>query len=180
MILSQVKHSPRIYRYTEWDRNHERERLARNPDDEPQVDFNDHEVINEQVRLLKVLCARRVVADTEFAKLVGAEIGAQNAAVVAHTLVELRQLPELLTVLSERRGHRIPAPGDSLAKLQDRVYGPAVHVDCLVWMALREKLEREPHWFTDGDLDAIDGACSMEERLFTLLQQKRVIDAAEF
>src|SRR5689334_8937389 len=87
-ILRQFKPYDRVYRHTEKEIANEKLRLARNPDDEPSIDFNDAAVVNEQVMLLKVLVAQGGVTDEAYVRIVSDEVDEDSAPVAVHALIE--------------------------------------------------------------------------------------------
>jgi hypothetical protein len=147
LILSQVKPDSKIYLEAELGMALARYRRAQKARDEgnalpPEEDAETREkkastVINEQVRLLKILYGQRVQEADEFVKILGDEVDEVNAAVIIHTLIELGRLDAVLGGIGWRKRRN-------------------ADVRRALWRAVREKLRREPHQFSDADLDAID------------------------
>jgi hypothetical protein len=100
-------------------------------------------VVNEQVRLLKVLYGQRGHEADEFVKILADEVDEVNAAVIIHTLIELRRLEAVLGIIGGQKRNDID-------------------MRRALWRAIREKLRREPHQFSEADLDAIDALRTVE------------------
>jgi hypothetical protein len=139
LILGQVKPSDRIYRYTESDVLLENLRAASEPDAPRVADVKDTTIVNEQILLLKVLRGQGGHSETDFVTVLSEEVSADNATVVVHTLIDVGRL-------------------DAVLALRKAVKASSLHFRAALWTAVGEKLRREPHRFTDKDLDAIDDA----------------------
>lgn len=104
----------------------------------------DAEVVNEQIPLLKILYAQcSPEQQPAFIPLLLAQLNESNAAVVVHSALELGGLIQLKKVLDDP---------DKLSL--------AVRLN--VWKALREKVAKESHTFTDADLDLLEKVRSTE------------------
>jgi hypothetical protein len=158
LILGQFKSYHRIYKHTERELTNERLRLAKNPDDEPAVDFNDTTVVNEQVLLLKTLRGQGGHTEEDFVKILSEAIHEDNAPVVVHTLVEVGRLDAVLAMVGKTKLEELELPAE-------------------IWSTLGEKLRREPHRFTDADLDAISKVRGADERTMRTQQKRRLGDA---
>jgi hypothetical protein len=100
-------------------------------------------VVNEQVRLLKIMYGQGGHEADEFVKILRDEVDEVNAAVIIHTLIELGRLEAALGIIGWQKRNDID-------------------IRRALWRAMREKLRREPHQFSDADLDAIDAQRTVE------------------
>jgi hypothetical protein len=143
LILSQVKPDSKIYPevgmgLSEFLRAKEAREAghALPPEDAVAREKKSSTVANEQVRLLKILCGQPGHGADEFVKILADEVDEVNAAVIIHTLIELGRLKAVLGVIGSRKKNE-------------------TDIRRVLWGAIREKLRREPHRFSDADLDAM-------------------------
>src|SRR6266852_2973669 len=143
----------KIYRHTESEILAEHLRIAKNLGGPPLADLSDTAVVNEQVLLLKTLRGQGGHSEKDFIKVLSNAVTDHNAPVVVHALVELGRLDAVLAILGREK------------------LGPDVAAS--IWQRLGEKLRREPHRFTDADLEEIDKIRGMEEQLLRLALKAR-------
>ena len=118
-------------------------------------------VTNEQALLLKTLRGQGGHSEDDFVKILSKEVNDSNAPVVVHTLVELGRLDAVLAILGKAGRSNLNLSGS-------------------IWGALGEKLGREPHRFTDADLEEIDKIRGMEEQTLRLEQKRRLSEGLSF
>jgi hypothetical protein len=158
LILSQVQPHHKMYRYTEKEQLSEVLKLKKSLEGDPMADLSETAVVNEQVLLLKTLRGQGGHSEDEFAKALVKEMNDDNAHVIVHSLIELGSLDVVLAVLEKGKRDDLDLRG-------------------AIWGALGEKRRREPHRFTDADLDAIDGVRARDETLLRVQQKRRIDDA---
>jgi len=142
LILSQVKSYSTIYKIKEGELLSKRLMKVMGKGDDATTE-EVSTVVNEQVILLKILYGQGGHASDEFVKILSGEVNDVNAAVIVHTLIELGRLDAVLTIAASLKRDNID-------------------VRRAVWSAVGEKLRREPHRFSDDDLEAIEARRTVE------------------
>src|SRR5437773_7748573 len=88
LILSQVQGVEEMYRLSDRALVAEYIKKVKEPEARPTADTADSVVVNEQVVLLKALHAQAMPSqETEFVKILSAEMNAANASVIVHALI---------------------------------------------------------------------------------------------